>query len=65
MELGWLRSAGGGLQIALGVVHRASQRVQVVVQLVECLAGDHQLPFAERQLTGPLAADPVPLAAAL
>ena len=65
MELRWLRRAVRRLQIPLGVVHRACQCVQVIVQLVERPSGDHQLPFAERQLAGSLAADPVPLAAPL
>ena len=58
-----LRSGGG--QIALGVVDCACQHVQVVVQRVEFASGDHQLAFAEFELVGSLARDPVPLAATL
>ncbi len=57
--------APAAAQIAIGVVDRAGEDVQVVVQRVELGAGDHQLPLAELQLRRPLAGDPVPLPATL
>ena len=42
-------------EIGFGVVHRARQDVQVVVQLVERRLRDHQLAFAELELARSLA----------
>ena len=64
-QLGGARSAGGGGQIVVGVLHRARQDVQLVVQLVECRSGDHQLALAQVELAGALPGDPVPLPATL
>ena len=56
--------AAGGRQVALDVLHRARQHVQLVVEVVERRLRHHELALAERQLPGPLARHPVPLAAA-
>ena len=48
-----------------GVVDRARQHVQVVVQTIELVPGDHQLVLAQLELGGPLARHPIPLAASL
>ena len=52
-------------EIVVGVLHRARQDVELIVQLVERRSGDHQLAVAELELVGPLARHPVPLPAAL
>ena len=54
-----------GGEVVVGVVHRARQHVELVVQLVEARLGDDELALAQRQLLGALARHPVPLAAAL
>jgi hypothetical protein len=63
-QLGRRGGAGGG-EVAIGVVDRARQHVEVVVQAVELVARDHQLVFAQLQLARPLARHPVPLPATL
>ena len=59
------RRAVDGGEIVVGVLHRARQDVQLIVQLVECRSGDHQLAVAQLELVGALAGHPVPLPAAL
>ena len=52
-------------EITFGVLDRAGQDVQLVVEVVEFRLGDDQLGLAELQFAGALAADPIPLTARL
>ena len=63
-EVGGRRPGPERVEVALDVVDRAREDVELVVQLVEARLRDDQLALAELELVGPLAGDPVPLAAA-
>lgn len=52
-------------QIASRVLNRARQHVQVVVQRVELVPGDHELVLAQLEFGGPLTGHPVPLTTSL
>ena len=54
-----------GEQVALGILDRAGQDVQLVMELVERLLGDDQLVLVELQLGCALLTYPVPLATSL
>ena len=59
-QLGDRSASPAGGQIALDVVHRARQDVQLVVQLVERRLRDHQLAVAQLQLARPAGGTPSP-----
>lgn len=67
-EIGWARRSARLArlgQIALDVVDRTRQDIQIVMQLVERRLGDHQLAVTQLEFPRPLSGHPVPLTAPL